>query len=166
MAHDLELLVLHHTASSRKTTFAQIREWHVNGNGWKDIGYHRGIRQPTARRQVEVEDLRPHDGDGRLESWEYGAHARGKNSLSLGLVLVGNFSQEPVPPLMYSAAVETLAAWCFAFALDPWHAVRGHREIASTATECPGLLLDCELLRWDVADRLAKLRDLAARLGA
>ena len=28
------------TPEGKNFTVAQIRDWHVNGNGWKDIGYH------------------------------------------------------------------------------------------------------------------------------
>ena len=54
----------------------EITDWHVNGNGWDDIGYHWLIR-----RNGEVEK-------GRDES-VVGAHARGHNYHSIGICLVG-----------------------------------------------------------------------------
>jgi N-acetyl-anhydromuramyl-L-alanine amidase AmpD len=54
----------------------EIRDWHVNGNGWSDIGYHYVIRRNG---EVEV---------GRPESVA-GAHTRGSNSNSIGICLVG-----------------------------------------------------------------------------
>lgn len=64
-----------------------IRRWHVNGNGWNDIGYHFVIKL-----------------DGTIESGRplthAGAHCRGINGTSWGICLVGglkdNKSYEPV----------------------------------------------------------------------
>lgn len=58
----------------------EIRDWHVNGNGWSDIGYHDVIRR-----------------DGSIEpgrSYEIaGAHASGNNADSIGVCLVGGMNQ-------------------------------------------------------------------------
>jgi hypothetical protein len=56
----------------------QLRDLHINQNGWKDIGYHYVIRLSGDTAVTEIG--RPHDGDNNLESWEYGAHAYGSNS--------------------------------------------------------------------------------------
>jgi hypothetical protein len=58
-----------------------IRDWHVNGNGWRDIGYHLVIRR-----------------DGSIEKGrdinDSGAHAAGYNSKSIGLCLVGGMAED------------------------------------------------------------------------
>jgi len=58
-----------------------IRDWHVNGNGWRDIGYHLVIRR-----------------DGSVEKGrdinDSGAHAAGYNSKSIGLCLVGGMAED------------------------------------------------------------------------
>ena len=149
----IKLLAVHHSASPRATTFEQIREWHL-ARGWRDIGYHRGIRQASDGHQVQVQDLRPHDGDADLDTWEYGAHVKGSNAHSLGVVLVGNYSTEPVPPAMWSALIECLAGWCYVYGLDPYDAVSGHNEAATNPTECPGRQVDMVLLRFQVYKRL------------
>lgn len=53
-----------------------IRDWHVNGNGWKDIGYHYIIRRDGSVEQ------------GRDENTP-GAHVAGHNNDSLGICLIG-----------------------------------------------------------------------------
>jgi len=53
-----------------------IRKWHVEGNGWSDIGYHEVIR-----RNGLIEAGRPHS--------KAGAHAKGHNKNSIGICLVG-----------------------------------------------------------------------------
>ncbi|MDR1946615.1 MAG: N-acetylmuramoyl-L-alanine amidase [Desulfovibrio sp.] len=55
---------------------AEIRGWHVQGNGWKDIGYHGVIR-----RSGELESGRPMD--------QPGAHCAGRNAHTVGICLVG-----------------------------------------------------------------------------
>lgn len=59
----------------------EIRDWHVNGNGWKDIGYHFVIR-----RNGKTEKGRP------LE--QVGAHVAGHNAGSIGICLVGGVNQD------------------------------------------------------------------------
>lgn len=55
---------------------SEIREWHVKGRGWKDVGYHYIIRRSGT---IEV---------GRQES-VIGAHCYGQNKTSIGICLVG-----------------------------------------------------------------------------
>lgn len=76
-------LVVHCSATrpSMDVGAKEIREWHVEGNGWKDIGYHFVIR-----RNGSIELGRPID--------EAGSHAKGYNSDSIGVCLVGGVDQE------------------------------------------------------------------------
>jgi N-acetyl-anhydromuramyl-L-alanine amidase AmpD len=55
---------------------AEIRRWHVDGNGWNDIGYHYLIDRNGA-----IAAGRP------LE--RVGAHVKGRNAQSIGIALVG-----------------------------------------------------------------------------
>jgi len=54
----------------------EIRRWHVNGNGWSDIGYHYVI-----------------DRDGTVAKGrplaKTGAHTRGRNRDTVGVCLIG-----------------------------------------------------------------------------
>jgi N-acetylmuramoyl-L-alanine amidase len=54
----------------------EIRGWHVNENGWADVGYHFVIR-----RNGSLETGRPIE--------QAGAHVRGHNHDSIGICLVG-----------------------------------------------------------------------------
>lgn len=53
-----------------------IRKWHVEENGWRDIGYHFIIL-----RDGTIQEGRPVD--------QVGAHCRGLNAHSIGICLVG-----------------------------------------------------------------------------
>ena len=55
---------------------AEVRKWHVEGNGWADIGYHYLID-----RNGTVAEGRPLD--------RIGAHAKGRNTGTIGIALFG-----------------------------------------------------------------------------
>lgn len=61
----------------------EIRRWHVEGNGWRDIGYADLIDRDGA-----VIKGRDTDNDG--DTWDdIGAHVRGYNGRSIGVCLIG-----------------------------------------------------------------------------
>ena len=62
----------------------EIRNWHITGNGWSDIGYHYVIR-----RNGEVEEGRPLERSG--------AHTKGHNKASIGVCLVGGVDSNGNP---------------------------------------------------------------------
>ena len=73
--------VIHDSASlMEQTTWELIRKWHIE-RGFKDIGYHWGV------------DMHGELFKGRDES-EIGAHCKGHNEDSLGIVLFGDFTKE------------------------------------------------------------------------
>lgn len=103
---------------------AEIRDWHVNDNGWSDIGYHHVIRRDGT--------IEP----GRDEA-RSGAHCKGHNHDSIGVCLVGGMSEDGKPECNY-----TLRQWR---ALDeliydiqtryPSATVHGHNEFSEKP--CP-----------------------------
>jgi len=119
---DVFKIIVHHTASPRDTTVAQIRDWHVNGNGWSDIGYHYIIL-----------------GDGTLERGrsinKTGAHCKGHNKGSIGICVTGNTSQEPPTTAQVESLFGTLKMLLEDYNLQRSD-VYGHRDFGNT--ECPG----------------------------
>lgn len=63
----------------------EITDWHVNGNGWRLIGYHNVIR-----RDGTIEDGRPYDVQG--------AHVGGHNANNIGICLVGGMKEDKKEP--------------------------------------------------------------------
>ena len=80
---DIRKIVVHCTASpdSLDIGVREVRDWHLE-RGWSDIGYHWLIR-----RNGKVEA-------GRSEEIK-GAHVRGHNSDSIGIVWVGEKQIDP-----------------------------------------------------------------------
>ncbi|MCF8239371.1 MAG: N-acetylmuramoyl-L-alanine amidase [Saprospiraceae bacterium] len=133
-------LIIHHSAGSNNSSdwaavVRSIWNFHVNGNGWSDIGYN-WLVDPNG--QVYIGR-----GDDIL-----GAHFCGKNSNTLGTCVMGDFTAvQPTPTAL--TALSDLYAWKACVEnIDPlgsaWHPasgavipnVSGHRQ--SCNTSCPG----------------------------
>jgi len=73
-------IILHCSATpnGRETSAKDIHQWHLS-RGWSGIGYHYVIK---TNGMIET---------GRPEYWQ-GAHARGHNSGSIGICLIGTDS--------------------------------------------------------------------------
>lgn len=78
MRKKTKYIVVHCSATGPDSDIGvdEIRDWHVNGNGWSDIGYHAVIR-----RDGEIEWGRHMDASG--------AHVQGQNYQSVGVCMVG-----------------------------------------------------------------------------
>lgn len=104
---------------------SEIREWH-KAKGWQDIGYHYVITR---------------DGEkqfGRGESIA-GAHARGYNSESIGICLVGGINDKGDADANYTL-YQYNALSCL---LDemlvkyPCAEIIGHRDLPNVSKACP-----------------------------
>jgi hypothetical protein len=154
-APKLELAVVHHTAGTNNYTPAQaaaivrgIEVYHVQGNGWNDIGYNFLID-----RYGTVYEGR----GGGITRNVIGAHALGFNTGTVGISLIGNFENATPPPAMQAALVRLLAWRLDVAHIDPQstvaytsggngkfragkvvtlHAISGHRDTGPT--DCPG----------------------------
>lgn len=122
-------IILHHTASPATWDAARIDREH-RAKGWSQIGYHFVVLSSG-----EVQPGRP--------ATLVGAHAKGANDDSLGVVLVGSFeAPKPPPPLaQWTAAVELVEELCEVYGLT-WRDVYGHCEVGTTPTLCPGFSPD------------------------
>lgn len=103
-----------------------IRKWHVDGNGWDDIGYHYVITRAGLV------------GKGRPDA-VVGAHARGMNSNSLGICMVGGKSRDNQSTSNFTAEQwNALTSLCTNL-LDqyPEAEVMGHCDVPDSGKTCP-----------------------------
>ena len=150
--------VVHHTAGAQPSTPAQsaaivraIQRYHVQGNGWNDIGYNFLVD-----RFGQVFEGRA----GGITRNVVGAHAQGFNTGSVGVAVLGTYSSVGIEQRAKDALV-ALLAWRLDVAhVDPassvvWRsggnprypagtpvllrAVSGHRDTGPTS--CPGQIL-------------------------
>ncbi|HEX6054698.1 MAG TPA: cell wall-binding repeat-containing protein, partial [Intrasporangium sp.] len=161
--------VVHHTAGSNSYTADQvpgiiegIYEYHVNGHGWRDIGYNFLV-----------------DRFGRIWEGRYGgmdkavvgAHAAGVNSVMFGASVLGDF-ETAEPPSAVTTALRNLIAWkadvhrfdvLGTTVVDgtTYNNISGHRNV--NATDCPGQYLYAKLPALRTAT--AALSPSATRIG-
>ena len=83
----IDKIILHCTATpeGKDFTVQQIRDWHVRGNGWSDIGYHFVVD-----RYGNVHAGRPIEKPG--------AHTKGQNANSIGVSYVGGCATDGRTP--------------------------------------------------------------------
>ena len=129
---NINKIIIHHSASgSAVTTVEKIRKWHVEGNGWSDIGYHFVIYPNGSCHK------------GRHIN-KTGAHCKGHNKGSIGICVVGNFEVEPTQQYQEAGLVNKIEELLEQYNLT-WKDVYGHRELGKSA--CPGTSLFKFLVR-------------------
>ena len=161
-APSVQFALVHHTAGTNSYTASQsaaivrgIEVYHVQGNGWNDIGYNFLVDK-----YGQVFEGRY----GGVDKNVIGAHAEGFNTGSVGVAMLGTYGSA-APPTVARNALASLLAWRLDFAhVDPrstltWvsggnakfaagvpvilRAVSGHRDTGFTS--CPGAALYAQL---------------------
>ncbi len=130
--HSPNMLTIHHTYTPNNDSLSmagrvrQIQSYHIDVRGWCDIGYHFLVGQDGQVYQ------------GRYEN-KTGAHAGGANRNNVGISLIGNFSDVAPSDSMQTATARTIDAMATEYGISRTRArIKGHREVGSTATACPG----------------------------
>lgn len=151
-ARRIDWIVVHTAAAydaARKRVVYQsaqdIRRYHQEHNGWRDIGYHWVV--------LEDGSLEP----GRPES-EPGAHVGGFNAHTIGVCVTGHGDFAPFLPRQKLGLVRLCARLCNTHKLSGLRVI-GHRETPAhgappTPKTCPGVLVDMDEVRGLVGDRL------------
>jgi len=155
-------IVIHHTATANTKDYSLehayrlsrlLQRFHMERNGWDDIG-----EQLTISRGGHVMEGRNHTL-AAIKSGRHvvGAQVRGHNHHTIGIESEGTYSNAPIPVPLWYSLVDTCVWLCHAYDLNPFLAIRGHRDF--NATECPGDVLYAALpyLRKEVARRLRRL---------
>ena len=129
-------IIIHHslTADSGTVSWSAIRKYHIETQGWADIGYHVGVE--LAGNEYEALLGRAWD--------EIGAHCKGQNAVSLGLCFVGNFDGAPPPDAQLIVGVKVIRYWMRLYNIGPL-AIFPHSRFADKT--CPGTMFDMERLR-------------------
>jgi hypothetical protein len=161
-ADGVHFAIVHHTAGSNSYSASQsasivraIELYHVEANGWNDIGYNFLVDK-----YGQIFEGR----SGGMMRAVIGAHAEGFNVGSAGIALLGNYD-DAKPTAAARAALVTLLAWRLDLAhVDPLskvvgvsdgnprypagtkvtlNAISGHRDTGPTS--CPGTNLYAQL---------------------
>lgn len=120
-------IIIHCSATPAHKDFSaeDIRDWHVKGNGWNDIGYHYIIRLDGSMqygRPLEVS----------------GAHCKGHNLGSIGICYIGGMdkamecAEDTRTPKQIASLLELLK---LLKKFHPKAKIHGHRDFSKK--ECP-----------------------------
>jgi hypothetical protein len=134
-----QAIVIHHslTLDNKLVSWDNIRRYHTEKLGWRDIGYHYGIEKVDEGYEILV---------GRMMN-ESGAHTRqdGMNQRSLGICFIGNFDDNAVPDEQWYLGLKLVLSLCETL-LIPRSQVFGHNQFASYKS-CPGRKFDMDNFR-------------------
>jgi hypothetical protein len=114
-----ETLTIHHTASTGQG-WGTIADFHVRVNNWKAIGYAFGT-------SWDGKMFKLHDPNRKQNQ------VRGRNSTTIGLVMLGNFHTGVLSKAQEDATRRFAAYLCDHYG---YRYIRPHRDFVSTA--CPG----------------------------
>jgi len=137
--------VVHHSAGTNDylpsdvpALLRGIQELHVQGRDFWDIAYNFLID-----RYGEIWEGRA----GGIDQAARGAHSHTFNPIATGVCIMGNYQEQPVPPVAIDSLV-ALLAWKLTLhgtAADGlmlhegvWPAIIGHKDIPEASTACPG----------------------------
>lgn len=120
-------LIVHCSATpeGRDVKTETIKNWHVNGNHWKDIGYHYVIELDGSIHKGRDENV-------------VGAHCSGQNANSIGICYVGGVAKDGKTPkdTRTDAQKQSLLKLLRKLkAKYPNATIHGHRDFAKKA--CP-----------------------------
>jgi N-acetylmuramoyl-L-alanine amidase/FG-GAP-like repeat len=165
---------VHHTAGTNSYSSAQvpgiirgIYDYHVNGQGWSDIGYNFLVDRFGRTWEGRY---------GGVDKAVVGAHTLNHNSGSFGVAAIGDF-RTIAPPSVLVAALERVIAWKLSVHGMPatgsalingssYARISGHRNAVSTT--CPGERLYALLpsIRAGVASRIGTQQPTRIRRSA
>lgn len=119
-------IIIHCTATGegKDVSVEEIRRWH-KARGWSDIGYHLIVQ-----RNGIVEAGRPMS--------MIGAHVKGQNTGSIGIVYVGGLDDEGEPKDTRTEAQDISLVFLLKHLkhLYPNATIHGHNEFANKACPC------------------------------
>ncbi|MFC3997897.1 peptidoglycan recognition family protein [Nocardiopsis sediminis] len=141
LAKGPDRIVVHHTATSNSTDYSashaaalsrSIQRFHMDTNGWSDIG-----QQLTVSRGGYIMEGRnrtlPAIRDG---GHVVGAHTADHNSHAIGIESEGTYTSSAPTDKLLESLIATCAWLCAVYGLNPAQAIVGHRDY--NVTTCPG----------------------------
>ena len=148
--HRIDYIVVHHslTKDGAVVDAAAIRKYHMQVNGWSDIGYHFLVEKVN-------DEFKIVEGRSLLKP---GAHCKdgGFNHKSIGVCVVGNWDNEAPPAPQWNLACRLVYKLAQTFYV-PFNRIIGHREAQALSgvpewmrKSCPGKAFDMTKFRQDV----------------
>jgi hypothetical protein len=132
----LKYLVIHCTATKQGQTVTSndIRKWHLENRGWKQVGYSDMIHQNGI-----IENLVPYNTDSSVDPWEITNGVEGHNSECRHIVYVGGLTTDGKTAADTRTGQQLKALQSYVKRTIEFHPeilVVGHNQFAAKA--CPG----------------------------
>jgi len=134
---EVKQIIIHHTQGT-DYSIDSLRDFHVNKNGWEEIGYHFVIGNGVNTEDGKIYSTR--------KTKYIGAHAYGSNKNSIGIALVGNFDKT-LPSKKQMASLLKLIKKISKKHKIPSKNILGHKEVKGTKKSCPGKNIDMKEIR-------------------
>ena len=130
--HRPNRLTIHHTVTPNNDSMSmparlrQIQAFHIDSRGWCDVGYHFLIGQDGKVYQGRMENV-------------LGAHAANDNSSNVGISFIGTHTTTAPSSAVLDAGARIIKAMgrTYGITLDR-NKIKGHRQVGTTDTSCPG----------------------------
>ena len=130
--HRPNRLTIHHTVTPNNDSMSmparmrQIQAFHIDSRGWCDVGYHFLIGQDGKVYQGRMENV-------------LGAHAANDNSNNVGISFIGTYTSTAPSSAVLDAGARIIKAMgrTYGITLDRTR-IKGHRQVGTTDTSCPG----------------------------
>jgi uncharacterized protein (TIGR03382 family) len=132
-SHDPYRMSIHHTylpaddGGDPAAAMRSIQAYHIDSNGWCDIGYHFVVSKSGNIYQ------------GRSSEQRTGAHVGGQNTGNIGICLIGDFTSQ-TPQAQQLTPTADIVRWVgntYGIPFDRG-SVKGHQEWPGQSTSCPG----------------------------
>lgn len=132
--HTPSKIAIHHTAvpaddgGDAAARMRGMQAYHIDSNGWCDIGYHFVVSQAGKVYQ------------GWSDEQRVGTHVYNNNTNNIGICFIGNFQSQQVGTAQLNAGASILG-WVARTYNIPFNrtAIKGHREHPqNSTTSCPG----------------------------
>ncbi|MBP9086420.1 MAG: N-acetylmuramoyl-L-alanine amidase [Kofleriaceae bacterium] len=122
-------ITIHHTDTPASNPAARVRaiqEYHRNSRRWCDIGYHFLVDETGV--VYEGRSIR-----------NIGAHAGGANTGNIGIAFIGSYDAKDPTAAQMAATAKLMAELATKYNITLSRTtLKGHREVGTTATACPG----------------------------
>ncbi len=135
-SHTPQKITIHHTWRptaadyNGASTIRSIQNYHMDTNGWMDIGYHFLIGTYPSSGATSIYQGRPETA--------VGAHTGGANTNNVGVNVVGDYTTESLHNNSYQSLIKLLGWLCSNYKISPDN-IYGHKDFNSTA--CPGPII-------------------------
>lgn len=143
-------IIIHCTATpeGRDIQPQQIIDWHIAGNGWKQVGY-----ADLVLLDGSIHNFVENNYDNYVDSWEITNGAKGCNQEALHVCYVGGLDKNRNPKNTLTEAQELALKNRILHYISYWQDIKigGHNQFSNKA--CPSFDTVAMLRKWGIPEK-------------